>query len=102
VAQVDNRGNFAALDIGQRDVCEFPVVAARREPRSMQRRAVAQEGDADFLDAVEVFPPPAIMVRRGHLIDADRAVLDGRDAILDPGGENEIGDIGSPGGRRPG
>jgi hypothetical protein len=27
-----------------------------------------------------------------HLVDADAAVLDRRDAVFDPGGEHEIGD----------
>ena len=92
VAQIHDRGDFAALEIGEGQVGEFPVELARPEIGLVDRRTVAEEIDADFLDAVEILAPPFVMAADRHLIDARLAVVDGRDAVFDPGREHEVGD----------
>ena len=92
MAQVDDRRDVAPLQVGEDEVGEFPVIFAGAEIGFVQRRAVAQEIDADFLDAVEVLAPPLVMAADLHLVDPGLAVIDGRDAVLDPGREHEVGD----------
>ena len=92
VAQVDDRRDLAALQLGEGEVGEFPVELVRAEIGLVDRRSVAEEIDADFLDAVEILAPPLVMAADLHLVDAGLAVIDGRDAVLDPGREHEVGD----------
>ena len=47
----------------------------------------------DVLDAVEVLAPVLVVAALLHLVDARRAVVDRRDAVLDPGREHEVGDV---------
>jgi hypothetical protein len=92
VAQVDDRRDPAPLQLRERQVRKFPVELARREVGLVDRRSVAEVVDPDFLDAVEILAPPLVMAARLHLVDAGPAVVDGRDAVLDPGREHEVGD----------
>ena len=62
------------------------------EIRPVQRRPVAQIVDPDFLDAVEILAPALVMAADLHLVDAGLAMVDRRDAVLDPGREHEVGD----------
>ena len=56
------------------------------------RHIVRRVLDADLLDTVEVLLPAPVMVAGLHLVDPRLAVVDGRDAVLDPGREHEVGD----------
>jgi hypothetical protein len=70
----------------------------RAEQRPVERRAVAKEMDSELVDAVEVGAPVPVVAAHLHLVDPGAAAVDRRDAVLDPGGEHEIGDDGPPAG----
>ena len=92
VAKVDDRRDVAPLQLGEGEVGEFPVELVGPEVGLVDRRPVAEEIDADFLDAVEILAPALIMAADRHLVDAGLAVVDRRDAVFDPGREHEVGD----------
>jgi hypothetical protein len=92
MAEVGDRHDVAALEVREGDVGELPVIAAGRQIGAVNRRAVAQIVESHFVDEIEILPPALIMEAGVHLVDADAAVVDGRDAVLDPGGEHEVGD----------
>ena len=92
MAQVDDRSDVAPLQFGEGEVGELPVEFVRAEIGFVDRRPVAEVIDADLLDAVEILAPPFVMAADLHLIDAGLAVIDRRDAVLDPGREHEVGD----------
>jgi hypothetical protein len=87
VAEVDDGDDLATVEVGEGRVCEGPVVAAGAEKRLIDRWAVTQERDAQFLDFVEVGGPLVVVTAGLHLVDADAAVVDGGIAVLDAGGE---------------
>ena len=78
------------------EVGELPVMLAGAAQRPVERRPVAQEMDAELVDAVEVGLPVPVMAAHLHLVDPGAAAVDGRNAVLDPGRENEIGDESPP------
>ncbi len=92
VAEVDDRRDVAAPQFGECQVGELPVELVGPQVGLMDRRPVAQEVDPDFLDAVEILAPALIVTADLHLVDAGLAVIDRRDAVLDPGREHEVGD----------
>ncbi len=92
MTEVDDRSDLAAPQFGEGEVGELPVELVGAEEGPVERRAVAKIVDPDFLDAVEVLPPALVMAAGGHLVDAGLAVIDRRDAVLDPGREHEVGD----------
>ena len=92
MAEVDDRRNVAAPQLREGDVGELPVIFAGTEIGLVDRRAVAEIIDPDFLDAVEILPPPFVVAANLHLVDAGLAVVDRRDAVFDPGREHEVGD----------
>jgi hypothetical protein len=55
----------------------------------VQRRAIAQEADAEVLDQVEIGLPPFVEAAGLVLIDPRLAVVDGGIGILDAGREHE-------------
>src|SRR4051794_14638443 len=91
MAEIDDGHDPAPAQIGEGLVAEVPVVAAVTAPGSRQRRAVAQEADAEFLDAVEVASPVLVMAAAFHLVDTLRAVSDSGVAVLDSSREHETG-----------
>ncbi len=62
---------------------------ALAEPGLVQWRPVAEEADAELLDAVEVFRPARVVAALLHFVDTRLAVVDGRIAVLDTGRERE-------------
>ncbi len=54
MAQIDDRRDVAPLQLGEGEVGEFPVIFAGAEQGAVERRSVAQEMDAELLDAVEI------------------------------------------------
>src|SRR6185503_4080834 len=71
---------------------ELAVEFIRTKIGLVERRSVAKEIDPNFLDAVEILAPAVVMAADRHLVDARLAMIDGRDAVLDPGREHEVGD----------
>jgi hypothetical protein len=55
----------------------------------MERRPIAQDLDIQVVQKLEIRPPMGVMAAFLHLIDARAAIIDGRDAVLDPGREHE-------------
>ncbi|MEA3053175.1 MAG: hypothetical protein QOG72_2078, partial [Sphingomonadales bacterium] len=53
---------------------------------------IAQEMDSQLVAAIEIGLPVPVMAAYLHLVDAGTAAVDGRNAVLDPGREDEIGD----------
>ena len=96
MAEVDDRRDVAPLQLGEGEVGEFPIVLVGAEQGAVERRPVAKEMDAELVDAVEIGLPVPVMAARLHLVDPGAAAVDGRDAVLDPGREHEIGDDGPP------
>ena len=92
MAQIDDRRDVAPLQIGEGQIGEIPVELVGAKVGLVDRRAVAEVIDPDLLDAVEILAPALVMAARRHLVDACLPVIDGRDAVLDPGREHEIGD----------
>ncbi len=89
MAEIDDRYDVAALQILEGVVGELPVVAPVTQPGLVDRRAVAQERDPEFLDQGEVGLPVLVEAALLQLIDPIAAVVDGRHAVLDAGGEHE-------------
>ena len=98
MAKVDDRRDVAPLQLREGEVGEFPVMLVRAEQGPVERRPEAQEMDAELLDAVEVGTPVPVMAAGLHLVDSGAAAVDGRNAVLDTGCEDEIGDDGPPSG----
>ena len=92
MAEVDDRRDVAAFQLGKGEVGELPVELVGAKVRLVDRRTVAKIVDPDFLNAVEVLAPALVMATDLHLVDSGLAVVDGRDAVLDPGREHEVGD----------
>ena len=92
MAQIDNRGDVAAFQFGEREVGELPIELVGPEIGLVDRGAVAKIIDPDLIDAVEVLAPPFIVAADLHLVDSGLAMIDRRDAVLDPGREHEVGD----------
>jgi hypothetical protein len=96
MTKVDDRSDVAPLQLGEAQVRELPIVLVGPEQSPVKRRTVAKEMDSELVDAVEVGLPVPVMTARLHLVDPGPAAVDGRDAVLDPGREHEIGDDGPP------
>ena len=92
MAEIDDRNDVAPLDLGESHVGEGPVIAARADEGLVERRAVAQDLDVELVEQVEIRPPVLVMAALLHLVDAGAAIVDGRDAVLDPGREHEGGE----------
>src|SRR5689334_8198521 len=92
MAEVDDWGDFAPLQFREGKVGKLPIIFTRSEVRLVDRRAIAEEVDADFLDAVEILAPPFIVAADLHLVDAGLAVIDGRVAVFNTRREHEVGD----------
>ena len=89
VAQVNDRHDIAAVELAEGLVAEVPVVAPLPEPRRVDRRAIPQYPDADFVEQIEVGLPEGVVPALFHLIDAGPAPVDGRIAVLDPRSEQK-------------
>ena len=91
MAEIDDRRDVDLLQVAEGEVGETPVIALRREPGLVDRRAVAEDADVEVLQQLEIGPPVLVMAALLHLVDALAAVVDGRIAVLDPGREHEPG-----------
>ena len=85
MAEVDDRDDAAPLAATSNVVsAKLQSYLLALEPGAVQRRAVAQEADAELRDAVEVLFAALVVAALLHLVDPSPAVVDGRDAVLDP------------------
>jgi hypothetical protein len=91
MAEVNNRNNFGAPQLGERFICERPIVATWPQPGPMKRRPIAQKTNPQFLQQLEIRAPHLIVATFLHLVDTVLPVLNRRNAILDSGGEHECG-----------
>jgi TonB family protein len=90
VAEVDDGGDIALAQVVESPGRQIPSRSASgAEPGPVQRRAVAQHLQAEFLDQVEVGAPVAVMAALFHFVHADPSALDGRVAVLDTGSKDE-------------
>ena len=101
MAEIDDGHDPEAAQLGEGFIREAPVIAAGAEKGAVDRRAIAQEVDAQVLHQREVLPPALVEVAALHLVDPRPAVVDGRVAVLDAGAEHEVGDGGCPPGGAP-
>jgi len=92
VAEIDDRRDVALLELGEGLVRELPVKLVGTEIGLVDRRPVTEKVDPDLLDAIEILAPPFVMAADLHLVDSGLAMIDRRDAVLDPGREHEVGD----------
>ena len=92
MAEVDDRRDLASPQLGEGEIGELPVEPVGPEIGFVDRRPVTEIVDPDLLDAVEILAPALIVAADLHLIDSSLAVIDRRDAVLDPGREHEVGD----------
>ena len=92
MAQIDNRHDVAALEIAKPEVAKFPVVAPGAQQRLVDRRALAQVFNTQFLDEPKVFLPALLVITALHLVDTRAPTVDGGHAVFDAGTEHEVGD----------
>src|SRR4029079_10156957 len=92
VSEVDDWRDLAPLQLREGEVGKFPVELARAEVGLVDRRGGAEIVDPDLGHAVEILAPALVMAANRHLVDAGLAMVDRRDAVLDPGREHEVGD----------
>jgi hypothetical protein len=73
MAQVDDRHDVAPVEFAKGRIGKFPVMLASTGERRVQRRAIAQEGQAKLLHQTKILLPSLIMAAPRHLVDADAA-----------------------------
>ena len=92
MAQVDDRHDIAALQVGECQVGEFPVVALPPVQRFVQRWPVTQVFKAECLNQRKIFLPARIVKTALHRVDTGALAVDGRRASLNTGAKHEICD----------
>ena len=89
MAEVDDRNDVEVHQGGKCDVGKLPVIAPRADERPVQGRTVTKEMDIQFAQKLEILTPSLVVAALLHLINAPAAIVDGRDAVLDPGRKHE-------------
>src|ERR1044072_6147111 len=69
MAKVRDRHYVSLFQISKRFVRERPVQFVRTKKRPMQRRAITQEFDLQFIDKIKVLPPSVVVTAFLHFID---------------------------------
>ena len=89
VAKIDNGHDAEPLELAKGLVDKAPIIFAIAEPSRVDRRAIAQEADAQLLYEREVGTPQLVVAAFRHLVDPRPTTMDRRVAVLGACGEHE-------------
>src|SRR6185437_2214111 len=91
MAKIDDRIGPELAQFVHRPIAIVPIVSAEAREREMQRRPIADVGNADLASQLEVALPLRIMIGGSQFIPAPAAIFNRRIAALDAGREHESG-----------